>query len=98
MEVRDRIERDEDFVLLDVREMNEVEKSKLEDRRVCAIPLSRLRSSAGEIPKDKELIVLCQLGMRSYEACRTLEGMGLDNMKFLEGGLRLWSEINAAEA
>lgn len=93
MEVRERMKRDEDFLLLDVREMSEMEKSKLEDRRVCAIPLSRLRTSSEEIPKDKELICLCQLGMRSYDACRTLEGMGFEDVKFLEGGLSFWSEV-----
>jgi len=92
MELRERMERDEDFVILDVREMNEVEKSKLEDKRVCAIPLSRLRSSSEEILKDREVVCFCQLGMRSYEACRTLEGLGFEDVKFLEGGLRFWFE------
>ena len=72
----------------------EIEKAKLEDRRVLAIPLSRLRKSVGEIPGDKEIICYCQLGMRSYEACRTLEGSGFGNVKFLEGGFRFWSEVN----
>jgi rhodanese-related sulfurtransferase len=97
MELRERIDRNEDFVLLDIREASEVEKSKLEDRRVCAIPLSRLRASVAEIPEGKELICYCQLGMRSYEACRALEGMGFGNVKFLEGGLRFWSELNASD-
>ena len=92
MDLRERMDRDEDFVLLDVREMGEVEKSKLEDKRVCTIPLSRLRSSSGEIPTDREVVCFCQLGMRSYEACRTLEGLGFEDVKYLEGGLRLWSE------
>lgn len=95
-ELREKIERDDDFVLLDVREANEVEKAKLEDRRVLAIPLSRLRKSLEEIPGDKEVICYCQLGMRSYEACRTLEGMGFGDVKFLEGGLRFWSEVDGA--
>ncbi|NQU08481.1 MAG: FAD-dependent oxidoreductase [Candidatus Abyssubacteria bacterium] len=90
--LRERMSRGEDFVLLDVREPGEVEKSGLDDERVRALPLSRLRASSGDIPRDKELICFCQLGMRSYEACRTLEGMGIGNVKFLEGGLRLWSE------
>ena len=97
-ELKDRIERDEDFVLLDVREANEVEKSKLEDKRVLEIPLSRLRASLDEIPKDKEVICYCQLGMRSYEACRTLEGMEFGNVKYLEGGLRFWSEVSGVDS
>jgi NADPH-dependent 2,4-dienoyl-CoA reductase/sulfur reductase-like enzyme/rhodanese-related sulfurtransferase len=91
-ELREKMGRDEDFVLLDVREANEVEKSGLEDKRVHTVPLSKLRKSLEEIPEDKEVICFCQLGMRSYEACRTLEGMGLGDVKFLEGGLRLWSD------
>ncbi|RJP18803.1 MAG: pyridine nucleotide-disulfide oxidoreductase [Candidatus Abyssobacteria bacterium SURF_5] len=91
-ELRARIERDEDFVLLDVREMNEVEKSRFENPRVCSLPLSRLRAAKDDIPSNKELICFCQLGMRSYEACRTLAGMGFDDVKFLEGGLRFWLE------
>ncbi|GAB4354169.1 MAG: FAD-dependent oxidoreductase [Candidatus Abyssubacteria bacterium] len=96
-EVCMKMERGDEFVLLDVREMSEVEKSKFEDRRVCAIPLSRLRSSASEVPTAKELICFCQLGMRSYEACLTLKGMGFENVKFLEGGLRFWSDAGYSD-
>jgi NADPH-dependent 2,4-dienoyl-CoA reductase/sulfur reductase-like enzyme/rhodanese-related sulfurtransferase len=97
-ELRGRIARGSDFVLLDVREANEVEQSALDDDRVCSIPLSRLSTSAEEVPRDKELICFCRLGMRSYEACRTLAGMGVDDVKFLEGGLRLWEETGDSDA
>jgi NADPH-dependent 2,4-dienoyl-CoA reductase/sulfur reductase-like enzyme/rhodanese-related sulfurtransferase len=96
-EVRARMDRNDEFVLLDVREMTEVEKAKFEDRRVCAIPLSQLRSSASKVPNARELICLCQMGMRSYEACLTLKGMGFENVKFLEGGLRFWSDAGYSD-
>jgi len=86
MRLRERMNGSEDFALIDVREAGEVAKSTMDDERVSSIPLSRLRTSSGDIPRDKELICFCQLGMRSYEACR------IDNVKFLEGGLRLWFE------
>ncbi len=92
MRLRERMNGSEDFALIDVREAGEVAKSTMDDERVNSIPLSRLRTSSGDIPRDKELICFCQLGMRSYEACRTLKGMGFDDVKFLEGGLRLWFE------
>jgi rhodanese-related sulfurtransferase len=91
-ELRERMQRENDFVLLDVRELNETEKSGLKDKRVCEIPLSRLRTAKEEIPPNKELICFCQMGSRSYEACRTLEGMGFHDVKFLEGGLKFWTE------
>jgi len=97
-ELRERMANGGEFVLLDVREAGEVEKSPLDDARVRSIPLSRLSASAEEVPRDKELICFCRLGMRSYEACRTLEGMGISNVKFLEGGLRLWEETDVSNA
>ncbi len=98
MELRRRSERDEDFVLLDVREQDEVEKSGIKADHVCAIPLSRLSNSTDDLPEDKELICFCKLGMRSYEACCMLKGMGVRDAKFLEGGLRLWTETDASSA
>ncbi|UCD59079.1 MAG: FAD-dependent oxidoreductase [Candidatus Hydrogenedentota bacterium] len=97
-ELQQRISQGEEFVLLDVREMSEVEKSKMEDGRVCAIPMSQLRASGKEIPRGKELICLCHIGMRSYEACRALEGMGFADAKFLEGGLKFWFEVADSDA
>ena len=55
-----------------------------------------MSAAAEDIPENKELICFCQLGMRSYEACRTLEGMGIGDVKFLEGGLRFWTETSGA--
>jgi rhodanese-related sulfurtransferase len=78
--------------------MNAIEKSKLDDSRVRFAPLSKLRASARSIPNDKELICVCQIGARSYDACRMLEGMGFRNVKFLEGGLRFWSETLGSES
>jgi pyruvate/2-oxoglutarate dehydrogenase complex dihydrolipoamide dehydrogenase (E3) component/rhodanese-related sulfurtransferase len=98
MELRERSESAKDFVMLDVREQSEVEKSGFEADNVCAIPLSRLSGAAGELPEDKELICFCKLGMRSYEACRMLKRMDIHNTKFLEGGLRLWNETDASNA
>lgn len=98
MELRERMAIENDFILLDVREEAEVAKFGLEDSRVRSIPLSRLSASDGEISKDAKLICFCMLGMRSYEACRTLEGMGFGDVCFLEGGLRLWIETGATSA
>jgi rhodanese-related sulfurtransferase len=97
-ELRGRMRNGSDFALLDVREVDEVEKSPLDDSRVCSIPLSRLSASPEDVPRDKELICFCRLGMRSYEACRTLEGMHFGDVKFLEGGLRLWEETGGSNA
>jgi NADPH-dependent 2,4-dienoyl-CoA reductase/sulfur reductase-like enzyme/rhodanese-related sulfurtransferase len=56
--------------LLDVRSAGEVKRGSIEGS--LHIPLPDLRDRLGEIPKDKEVIVFCQSGQRSYFASRVL--------------------------
>jgi len=80
----------DDFVLLDVRTQPQYRAQHIEDERTLLIPIGELRERIGEIPRDKEIVVLCAIGSRSYEAQRILEGAGLKNVRFLEGGLLGW--------
>ncbi len=90
-EVREKIERGEDFVILDVRSDEEYKKFKrIEDDRVIRIPLDRLRERIDEIPRDKEIVIVCQIGGRAYEALRILEGFGFREVKVMEGGMAFW--------
>lgn len=49
------------------------------------IPLSQLRSRWQELPSDRTILVLCQVGVRGYNATRFLCNMGLD-ARNLSGG------------
>lgn len=90
-EVREKIDRGEDFVLLDIRSEEEFRKfKKIEDPRLLRIPLEELRDRFDEIPKDKEIVIVCQIGSRAYDALRILEGHGFKNVKVMEGGLAFW--------
>jgi NADPH-dependent 2,4-dienoyl-CoA reductase/sulfur reductase-like enzyme/rhodanese-related sulfurtransferase len=82
-----------DAVILDIRSPAEAESIKFGDEKTICIPQSELRSRMDGIPKDKEIVVVCQVAVRSYEAARALKGLGFDNVKFLEGGVSLWSKI-----
>ncbi len=89
-EVKQKIDRGEDFVILDVREEEEVKKFKrIEDKRVLHIPLRDLRESVNSIPREKEIVIVCQIGGRSYEAYRFLASKGF-NVKVMEGGMAFW--------
>ena len=46
-----------------------------------------LKDRFGEIPPDKRLLVVCNSGVRSYEALRQLETAGLTNAVNLQGGI-----------
>ena len=42
------------------------------------------------VPRDKEIVTSCVLGVRAYEALRILKGAGFSNVKFMEGSLEAW--------
>jgi rhodanese-related sulfurtransferase len=62
----------------------------IEDPRIKLIPLGLLRKRAEELPKDKEIIVFCKISLRGYEAQRILDGLGYENVKFMDGGVLWW--------
>ncbi|HGJ64103.1 TPA: pyridine nucleotide-disulfide oxidoreductase, partial [bacterium] len=90
-EVKEKIDKGEDFILLDVRTPAEVQKQHLDDPRVVNIPLGALRSRALELPKDKEIIAFCAISLRGYEAQTILDGYDFSNVKFMDGGLAMWT-------
>jgi NADPH-dependent 2,4-dienoyl-CoA reductase/sulfur reductase-like enzyme/rhodanese-related sulfurtransferase len=50
------------------------------------IPQETLKLRFAEVPRDKHLILICNAGMRSYEALRQLRSQGFDNTAALQGG------------
>jgi rhodanese-related sulfurtransferase len=77
----------EQFLYLDVREPGERAKGALEPSQ--HIPLGELRGRLAELPKDKTLVVYCQSGQRSYNACRILSQNGFDCLN-LSGAYKTW--------
>jgi rhodanese-related sulfurtransferase len=51
------------------------------------IPQDELRQRSEEIPKDREIILLCNTGVRSYEAQLNLREMGLNEPVSVQGGI-----------
>jgi rhodanese-related sulfurtransferase len=74
--------------LLDVRDPAEVAKGSIPG--AVHIPLNDLRARLHELPKDKELLVFCQTGQRSYNACRILLQNGY-SCRNLSGAYKTWS-------
>ncbi len=91
-QVKAKLENKEDFILLDVRMPPELEMMRLPYDNVVHIPLGKLREKAGELPRDKEIVSLCKISLRGYEAARILIGLGIDpaNISFLDGGVVAW--------
>jgi rhodanese-related sulfurtransferase len=89
-EVKAKMDRGDDFILLDVRSPAEYEAVRIEDPRVRLIPLGRLRPSLDDLPRDKEIIPFCKISLRGYEAYRILKGAGFTNVRFMDGGIVAW--------
>jgi rhodanese-related sulfurtransferase len=79
-------------VLVDVRQPDEFKSGHIPG--AINIPLTELRARLGELPHDREVILYCGVGQRSYYATRALmqRGMRVSN---LPGGLQTWRTVNA---
>ena len=55
------------------------------------IQLDNLREHLDEIPRDKEIVVYCRVGMRGYLAARILNQSGFERIKNLSGGYLTYS-------
>jgi len=75
-------------VLLDVRNPSELEQSGVIAKAIN-IPVDELRQRMHELPKDKEIIIYCQVGLRGNVAYRQLVNNGY-NARNLLGGYRTY--------
>ncbi|MBR2619430.1 MAG: FAD-dependent oxidoreductase [Firmicutes bacterium] len=91
----DSLPRDGSVVLLDCRTPEEYSYGHMEG--FINIPVDELRSRIDELPKGKPVYVHCQSGLRSYIACRILEGNGFDCYN-LSGGYRLYEAVKSDKA
>ena len=89
LQLKEKIDAKENILILDVRAPWECMELNL-PVEVVNIPLGQLRRKLSELPKDREIVVICKSGLRSYEAYCILKGAGFENVKVLEGGLAAW--------
>ena len=74
----------DDAVLLDVRQPEELAVEQVSDS--VNIPLGELRARIGELPRDREIHVICRSGQRAYYATRVLRQNGFD-ARTISGGM-----------
>ncbi len=89
-ELKEMMDKREDFQLIDCREDFEYEMSNLGG---TLIPLGGILIEAERIAKDKPVIIQCRSGKRSAAAVAQLEQhFGFPNLYNLKGGLLAWAE------
>lgn len=86
-ELKQWIKEGRQFLLVDIREDWEREAYSLGGLH---IPMGSLIASLNEIPKDVDVIMYCEKGIRSVLAIQRLETFGLHNLFNLSGGVSAW--------
>ncbi|EHQ27200.1 rhodanese-like domain-containing protein [Mucilaginibacter paludis] len=88
-ELKEKMDKGEDFQLIDVREDFEYEMSNLGG---TLIPLAGILIESEKIAKDKPVIMQCRSGKRSAVAIMQLEQKGFTNLYNLTGGILAWAD------
>jgi rhodanese-related sulfurtransferase len=87
-ELKEKLDKGEDFQLIDVREDFEYEMSNLGG---TLIPLGGILIEVEKIDKSKPVVVMCRSGKRSAAAIMQLEQHGFTNLTNLKGGILAWA-------
>ncbi len=77
-------------LILDIRERGEREAKHIPDS--SWIPLGQLPERLGELPRDREIAVLCATGMRSSIGASVLRRAGFHRVMDLMGGIEGWAQ------
>jgi len=90
MEVKNKLDNNDDFIFLDVRSPGEWNSSRIETPQTRLVPLRELRARLSSLPRDAEIVAYCQTSVRAYQAQRILYGAGFKNVKFMDGSIAAW--------
>lgn len=73
--------------IVDVRERGELQGPLGALPGVKNIPLSEFGQRFGEIPKDRQVVLICRSGNRSGKALTFLKSQGYTQIQNVEGGM-----------
>ena len=81
----------EGALLVDVRELSEVAQVAFDVPGVVLMPLSELEQRFSELPRERDLVLACQVGQRSLKATYFLMFHGYTRVASMQGGLVKWA-------
>lgn len=88
-DLRDRVERGDELVVIDVREPWEVERAAVSGAQF--IPLQTLPQVVHSLDRNAEYVIMCHHGLRSEMATEWMLANGFRSVTNLEGGIDAWS-------
>jgi sulfur-carrier protein adenylyltransferase/sulfurtransferase len=81
-----------EFTLIDVRQPEEYEVSRMPGSRL--IPLPEFEDSIKDMDKNTRYVLHCKLGGRSQRAVEIMEKAGFKSVYNLEGGIEAWLSLS----
>lgn len=90
VELKSKLDRGDNFVLIDVREPHEWQIARIPGARL--IPLGELPKRLAELSKEDDLVLHCKMGGRSAKAIGILREAGFTRLTNVKGGITAWSE------
>jgi len=92
VEVAAMRQRNEPFLLIDVREPEEYAIARIDDAKLH--PMSMSFDWVTGIDRDTTIVVMCHHGMRSAHVAATLtQRFGFKNVSNMSGGIDAWSQL-----
>jgi molybdopterin/thiamine biosynthesis adenylyltransferase/rhodanese-related sulfurtransferase len=89
-EVKEKLDRGDNFVLIDVREPHEYQICNIPGAKL--IPLGEVGRRLGELDPEADIVIHCKSGMRSARACGILKAAGFQHVRNMKGGILAWSD------
>jgi adenylyltransferase/sulfurtransferase len=89
-EVKEKLDRGDNFVLIDVREPHEYRIASIPGAQL--IPLATVPQHLNEFDKDADIVIHCKSGMRSAKACGIFRQAGFQSVRNMKGGILAWSD------
>jgi rhodanese-related sulfurtransferase len=75
--------------LLDIRTDGELAQGILPGAE--HMPMHMIPMRMNDLPRDKDVVIYCRSGARSYHACSYMMQQGIDNVINLRGGIIGWA-------
>lgn len=88
--LQEALDRDEEILILDVREPHEFEICRIPGSTL--IPIGQLQSRVGELERDSHIVAHCRSGVRSAKAVKFLREAGFPSVENLAGGILAWAD------
>jgi rhodanese-related sulfurtransferase len=88
--LKEKIDRGDDFVLIDVREPHEYRICNIPGAQL--IPLGEFPKHVGEFDPEADIVIHCRSGIRSAKACGVLRQAGFQRVRNVVGGILAWAD------